>query len=73
MTTIFCGLCTTILLGTFRFRKSPYREVCLLDQNFPEGWTTDRIDGAVAMNDTNKSRRTTGMGQHTATVFDAIG
>jgi hypothetical protein len=38
MTTICPGMYRTILPRVPGFRESLYREVCLLDQNLPEGW-----------------------------------
>jgi hypothetical protein len=39
MTTVFSGAYRTIIPEPRRFRESLYREVCLLSQNLPEGWT----------------------------------
>jgi hypothetical protein len=39
-TTSFTGVYKTIIPLTTRLRESLYKEVCLLHQNLPEGWTT---------------------------------
>jgi len=60
------GAYRTVVLGVSRLRKFPYREVCLLHENFPEGWTMGCMGGAVALHVAPKSRLPTGMDQHTA-------